>query len=254
MSESQSNFKNHTDQEVRLFSEYADYFKNSPLSIESKLSNFSKYVRRQDLSRFLAKNEIFKRQIDIVGSIVECGSFQGGGTLTFAQLSSIYEPYNHTRRVIAFDTFSGFPSVSEKDKNSVTEFRAKDLGVYDGIEQEIIKAAELLNKNRPISHIPKIELVKGNATESIPNYLEKNPHLVVSLLYLDFDLYEPTRVALEHFVPRMPCGSILAFDELNTQVFPGETLALMEVVGIRRLKIEKTPFDPYISFATLEYE
>ena len=72
------------------------------------------------------------------------------------------------------------------------------------------------------------------------------------MLYFDFDLYEPTLVSLKSFIPRMPKGSVLAFDELNTKNFPGETLALMEVIGVPNLKLKKTMFDPYISYAIVE--
>ena len=49
----------------------------------------------------------------------------------------------------------------------------------------------------------------------------------MSLLFLDFDLYEPTKAALEQFVPRMPRGAVLAFDELDNPIWPGETKALL---------------------------
>lgn len=250
--EIQSNLNNHTEKEVNLFTEYEEYFDKSPISTVGKLQNFPKYVRRQDISRFLAKNELFKMQLEVPGSIVECGCFQGGGTMTFAQLSAIYEPYNHTRKIISFDTFSGFPGVSEKDKNSSLEYKEGDLEVYKGIEEEISKATQLFDKNRPISHIQKVELVKGDATIEIPKYLENNPHLIVSLIYFDFDIFEPTKVGLQTFINRMPKGAILAFDELNTKVFPGETLALLETLGIKNVRLRKTMFDAYISYAVIE--
>ncbi len=76
--ELQLNVQNHTEVEKKLFSEYAEYFECSPISGVGKLQNFTKYIRRQDLPRFLAKNELFKLQLNIPGSIIECGSFQGG--------------------------------------------------------------------------------------------------------------------------------------------------------------------------------
>ena len=76
-----------------------------------------------------------------------------------------------------------------------------------------------------------------------PGYLKNNPHLVVALLYLDLDLYEPTKVAMQTFLPRMPKGAIIAFDELNHPDWPGETIAIMEEIGIRNLRIERFPFD-----------
>jgi hypothetical protein len=169
------NTGNHTKRELELFDDYKHYFEQSPISTTGKLHNFTKYVRRQDISRFLAKNELFKLQIDIPGSIVECGCFQGGGTMTFAQLSAIYEPYNHNRKVITFDTFDGFPSISEKDINKHKEYNKGDLFVTKGMEEEISQSVMLFDSNRPISHIPKIEFVKGDACIEIPAYLKKIP-------------------------------------------------------------------------------
>jgi hypothetical protein len=234
-----------------LFSEYAAYFEKSPLSTSTKLQAFVKYTRRQDLSRFLAKNELFKMQVDIPGIIVECGSFVGQGLLTFAQLSSIYEPFNHTRHVVAFDTFDGFPAVTDKDKNVETNWKPGDLATHTGIVEEIREAIRLHDANRPIGHIAKAELVIGPAEETIQAYLDQNPHLIVSMLYMDFDIYEPTRVALKTLLPRMAKGAILAFDELNAKNCPGETLALAESLGIPTIALKKTPFDPYIAYAIL---
>jgi hypothetical protein len=247
----QGNIKNHNPVEIDLFAGYSDYFNQSPLDTTQKLQSFAKYVRRQDISRFLAKNELYKLQMELPGVIIECGCYTGGGTMTFAQLSAIYEPYNHTRRIIAFDTFDGFPSIAEKDANSQTEYKKGDLFVQKGIENEIETAIKLFDRNRAISHIPKVTLVKGDAMKTIPAYLKQHAHTIVSLMYLDFDIYEPTKVAIETFIDRMPKGSILAFDELNTPSFPGETLALLETLGIKNVQLKKTIFDPYISYVTI---
>lgn len=247
----QGNPNKHTDADKARFGNYADYFMQSQLPTELKLANFVKYVRRQDISRFLAKNELFKLQLDIPGVIIECGCYAGGGLMTYSQLSSIYEPYNHQRRVYGFDTFSGFPSMSEKDKSSDSNWSEGDLHVDDGIVEELGRAISLHDGNRALQHIPKTELIVGDATKTIPGFIEDNQHIVISMLYLDFDLYELTKVALGAFIDRMPKGAVLAFDELNTRNFPGETMALLEAIGIKNLNLRKTPFDPYISYAII---
>ncbi|MEP7108125.1 MAG: TylF/MycF/NovP-related O-methyltransferase [Ferruginibacter sp.] len=247
----QANLQNHTDNEKQLFFDYGEYFKNSDLDNTQKLQAFTKYIRRQDLSRFLAKNELFKLQLNLPGIIVECGCYAGAGTFTFGQLSAIYEPYNHTRKVVAFDTFEGFPSLAKQDKNSSRNYEKGELFVHENIEEEIKAGISLFDRNRPLSHIPKIMLCKGDAMQSIPGYIKENPHTIVSLLYLDFDIYEPTKIALETFLPRMPKGSVLAFDELNAASFPGETLALLMTLGIKNVQLMKTSFDSYISYAVL---
>jgi len=62
---------------------------------------------------------------------------------------------------------------------------------------------------------------------------------------------EPTKVALEYFLPRMPKGSVIAFDELDNPLWPGETLAMVEKFSSDPIKIQRLPFDPYIGFAVL---
>ena len=63
-----------------------------------------------------------------------------------------------------------------------------------------------------------------------------------SLLWLDFDIYEGTKVAIENILPRMPKGSIIAFDELNHPLWPGETVALIDTIGINNLRIKRMPY------------
>lgn len=215
------------------------------------MESFPKYVRRANLTRFLALYEIFKRVQSIKGSIVECGVFRGFGIMTWAKLSAIPEPVNLTRRIYGFDSFAGFPNVSEEDKTDFSD-HVSEGDLYADSHDEILELASINDSTRFLGHIPKVESIKGDATQTIPQLIEKNPHLLVSLLFLDFDLYEPTKVALENFVPRMPKGSIIAFDELDNPLWPGETTAMLEYFKGRPLAIERLPFDPYIGFAVVE--
>lgn len=74
--------------------------------------------------------------------------------------------------------------------------------------------------------------------------------MLISLLYLDFDIYEPTKVALKHLYPRVVKGGIVAFDELNKVDYPGETVALLESMDLPGLK--RLPYDPDISYFVKE--
>jgi len=245
-----SNPKTSTKKNIEFLSELEEYYKESVGTNVEKISNFTKFVPRQNLTYFLAKYEIFKKILNINGSIIECGVLFGGGLMTFAQLSAIFEPVNHTRKIIGFDTFSGFPSITKKDKGSISKFSKKGGFALESLN-DLKKCIELYDKNRFLGHIPKIELVKGDVALTIPKFMKNNPHTVVSLLYLDFDIYKPTKIALENFVPRMPKGSIIAFDELNSKEWPGETQALLETLGIKNLKIERFPFNTFISYVVL---
>ncbi len=239
-----------TDIERDVGREVERIFMSSADSVEERLGAFPKYVRRSHLTRFLSLYEIFKRVLNVKGSVVECGVWRGFGLMTWAKLSSILEPNNLTRRVYGFDTFGGFPSVSDQDAN------AKATPQIGGLASESFQELEALiaqfDRDRFLGHMDKVHLIKGDATQTIPSFIERNQHLVVSLLFLDFDLYEPTRAAIEAFVPRIPKGGVIAFDELDNPIWPGETAALLETVGVRSFRLERLDFDPYIGFAVLE--
>lgn len=228
-------------------------FEKSNCPVDKKLHNFTKYVRRQSIARFLVQNELFKKQLEIKGSIVECGVHNGGGAMAWAKLSSIYEPYNYHRKIYAFDTFEGFPGVDEKDGLSnnplakVGAFSESEYNIYD----ELLQVIDEYDQNRFLNNKQKIELIKGDANITIPKFIEQNSHVMISLLYLDFDVYEPTVTALEHLLPRMPKGAILAFDELNNPDWPGETLALLEKFNLNDKKVECFHFEPNISYIQL---
>ncbi len=244
----EANFRRASEQEA--VSDYVNIFENSGDNTQNKLHNMVKYMRRQDLTKMIARYEIFKKVLNTKGSIVECGVFRGAGLMSWALFSDMLEPINLTRRIYGFDTFEGFPNVSEKDKNTVRNPQQGDLfaNVYDEMHA-IINAYD---KNRFLGHVPKVNLIKGDACKTMPDFLKDNQHLVVSLLFLDFDLYEPTKIAIETFVPRMPKGSIIAFDELDNPIWPGETVAALETLGLNKLRIQRCDFDPYIGFAEIE--
>ncbi len=229
------------------------YFSESPGTATEKLENFSKYVPRQNMARLLARYEIFKHILDVQGSIVECGVLFGGGLMSFAQLSAILEPYNFQRRIIGFDTFTGFPEVSEEDTKGAPERKSAHLKVggftAPSAYEDILRAVSVFDKNRFLSHFPKVHVVKGDFKETSKEFLEDHPHLLISCLYLDFDIYEPTKLAIERFFPRIPKGGVVVFDEINEEAFPGETIAVMESLKVHKLRIKRFPFEPRMSYA-----
>lgn len=226
-------------------------FNSSPCATLDKLRNFPKYVRRQDIARFLCRLDIFKRQLHIKGSILECGVHHGGGLMTWAHFSATLEPYNYHRKIIGFDTFEGFPAVAAQDGTSQYAHAGAFGEPYD-IAAELSGAIAEFDDNRFLNAKQKVELVKGDANETIPRYLAENQHLLVSLLYLDFDIYQPTVTALSQLLPRIPKGGIIAFDEVNNPDWPGETLALLEKLDIKRQRLECVEYEPNISFIQVD--
>ena len=231
----------------------AEKFSRSKLQNKDKLINFPRYVNRRDIATFLNRYEIFKNILNVHGSIIECGVNLGAGLFSWFHFSSILEPYNSSRLIIGFDTFDGFISDNENDdfgiyrkKEKFSEFVSKQS------YEEIMHSIKVQDENRPLNHLSKLSVIKGNAVETIPKFLDENPHLLISLLHIDFDIHEPTKTALENFLPRMPKGSIIAFDDLNAHEGPGETIAYLESLDIKKYRLQRNNFDSYLCYLVIE--
>ena len=218
-----------------------EFISKNPLSNIEKFENFTMFTPPWGIMRFLVRNELFKKIIEVEGEIIEAGVYHGGGLMSWAQLSSIYEPYNHKRKVIGFDTFSGFKKISQKDGKEDSAYKKEGYWSSDSYN-DLLYCSNLFDMTRPMGQIPKVELVKGDIMKTAKQFLKDNPQLIISLLYLDVDLYKPTKEMLKVFLTRMNKGSIIVFDQINTRVFPGETLAVEEIIGIKNLEIKRFPF------------
>jgi hypothetical protein len=210
------------------------------------IRNFAVYAPRQFITDFLVRYELFKMIREVAGSVLEFGVMNGQGLMSMAQFSAILEPANVTREVIGFDTFEGFPSVSAQD--GVASIVKQGGFKVEGAYQRLQRATQLYDANRFIGHVPKVQLVKGDVIHTLPEYLAHNPHTIAAMVYMDLDLYVPTKFVLEQIMDRVPSGAIVAFDELNHRSFPGETVALLETLGIGTVALKRMPFCSRISY------
>tara|TARA_B100000686_G_scaffold23015_1_gene21280 strand:+ start:1490 stop:2251 length:762 start_codon:yes stop_codon:yes gene_type:complete len=225
------------------------FFKNSPVNQEHILDNVGLYFNSKFLSRILTLNEIYKMILDTEGVILEFGVRWGQNLSVFTALRAIYEPYNIKRRIVGFDTFKGFASLSKKDGKRM---KTGDLSVPKNYYDYLSQLLGHLEKFNPVSHIKKHELIKGDATKSIKKFLKKNPQTIISLAFFDFDIYKPTKICLKAILPHLIKGSVLVFDELNDKVSPGETAALKEVFKLHKVKLKRYRYSTRISYFVVE--
>jgi hypothetical protein len=210
---------------------------------------FSLFLKRQSLSRILYYNEVYQHIINVPGSILELGVQWGSTLSTLINLRGMYEPYNSSRVVYGFDTFSGFPAIDEKDGTLAAIGDYEVIDNYDIVLEDVLKTIESFS---PLNHIKKFDLIKGNVVDTLPIFLKENPHLIISMIIFDMDIYEPTKKSLEIITDRLTKGSVLVFDELHCKHFPGETLALKEALGINKLRLIRNPHQTYCSYAIWE--
>lgn len=240
-----------SDSEKGAQGQFTDLLKNTPLPDDELLANLGIYMTSKNMSRMLFFYEIYKMLVETHGVIMEFGVRWGQTMSMLSALRGIFEPFNRHRRIIGFDTFDGFIGMEEKDGANC---KCKDgsFGVADSYENYLDKVMHLQEELNPINHLKKYELVKGDARETIPTYFDQHPEALVSLAIFDFDIYSPTKAAIEAVAPRLFKGSILVFDELCDDIFPGETVALMETLGVNGLRIKRMPMTARISYAVVE--
>jgi hypothetical protein len=211
-----------------------DCLKESPIPSSELLNNMGLFMDRRFISRMLFVDEMYRRQLGLHGSIFEFGVRYGQNLALLMGCRGIYEPYNHNRKIIGFDTFSGFPSVHETDtdKHSVG-----DYSVPPDYRSFLERVLTLHENMAPIDSIKKFELVEGDASTTVKEYLAKRPETIISLAYFDFDIYQPTFDCLTAILPYLNRGAVIGFDEINDREWPGESVALREVLTLSKFEI-----------------
>lgn len=68
----------------------------------------------------------------------------------------------------------------------------------------------------------------------------ENPYTRISLLHIDTDIYEPSKLGLERLFDRVVQGGIIVLDDYGT--IEGETLAVDEFFSGTKYTIRKFPF------------
>ena len=191
------------------------------------------------ISKFATHLDLFRKVSGIAGDIVECGVFKGVSLSRLIKFRDLFEnPFS--RKIIAFDTFGEFPEAQypldvKKREQFVSEAGSKSIG-----KVQLISVLQRLNLYQ------NIELIEGNILQTVPEYKGKNPHLKISFLHIDVDLYEATRVCLEELYSLVTRGGIVILDDYGA--FPGANKAIDEFFTGKKVKINKLPYSNAISF------
>jgi len=240
-----------SDSQLRARQVLLELFERTPIPPDQLLVNLHLYMRSSVLAKILYVNELYQKIIHIPGVIMEFGTWWGANLVLFESLRAIYEPYNYTRKVIGFDTFTGYPSISPEDGKSELA-TVGGYAVTENYEQYLAQLLDYHEQENTMSHIKKYELVRGDVCVTIDQYLAEHPETIIALAYFDLQLYEPTKKCLQAIKQYITRGTVIAMDELNSWEFPGETLAFKEIWGLGKYKIMRSQFLPDRSYIIIE--
>lgn len=224
----------------------SDVFIKFEYGLDDILINFAAHVRRRELARFISHYELFKEVVDLPGCVVEVGVSRGGSFFTWAKLLETFCPGDRTRKVFGFDHFEGNQEFQPKDGRLVPGPYNKVVGGFRAPRAAIESLNAISNDDNFVPGNQRSVLVVGDVVSTLPEFLEQQPGLRISLLHLDVDLYKPTKIALNMLMPLVVTGGIVVLDEYGLIPWQGESVAVeeyFESVG-RRPVIKKHPYVP----------
>ena len=192
------------------------------------------------------------------GDIFEFGVYKGGGVIAMGLL---LKSLGSTKKIYAFDSFSGFPGYHKNDDLSIFEERPdifdKDLISKAKLCKDIAEwrvGGEITPKNISTSGdfsdasklalekkiekfgLDNIEVIEGDFKDSIPRFLSDFRGSVFSA-NIDCDLYDGYKEALEPTYDRCVDGAMIYLDEYYSLKFPGARVAVHEFIDRRSAKV-----------------
>jgi hypothetical protein len=180
---------------------------DQPQAVYDAFNEFIFSSDRKLFGKLASKLDFVEMTRDIPGDIVELGVFKGSGMMGW--LKALEATSINHKNVIGFDYFDmddTVNSVKTSDQHvmkSLFEDRSFDPYGYEDILAEILHKARYFN----------FDLIKGDVTATLKDYLQENPGFRVSIANFDLDVEEPTEVCLNLLWDRIVPGGVLIFDE-----------------------------------------
>lgn len=202
-------------------------------------NNFYLTASPARFSKFATHLDLFRQTSTVPGEIVECGVFKGCSLSRFIKFRSLFE-HDFSRKIIGLDIFGKFPEAdlpADREKRDAFIAQAGAMGISK-VEFEHLLREQGLHKN--------VELIEGDIRQTALQYLNDNPQLKISLLHIDVDLYEATKVALETFYPAVASGGIVILDDYAA--FPGANKAIDEYFSGTETQILRLPYSHSICY------
>jgi len=223
---------------IEIEKSITNLLKDNPIPDGELAENLFLFITPQNMRRLFFHYEMYKKILSVPGNICLFGVRWGRGAAIYDSLRTLFEPFNHGRKIICFDSFEGLTNVASED-NNLEEGQLDTVENYSEFLNNLLRLRNLLS---PIGHIEQYEIIKGDASLTLLEYLECNPQTIVSLAHLDMNLYEPTKDCLKLLKEHVTCGSVIIIDELSHSQFPGQTIALDEIFGKNKVELKRIPY------------
>jgi O-methyltransferase len=151
---------------------------------------------------------------NIKGDFVECGVWKGGSSMLIAL--TLLQKGITNRNIYLYDTFEGMSAPTDADVAHSGESAGKLLSEQDKAKADSVWCyspidavkANLLSTGYPEKHL---FFVKGKVEDTLPITVPS----IISLLRLDTDWYESTKIEMEVLYPLLEKQGILIIDDFG---------------------------------------
>jgi hypothetical protein len=149
---------------------------------------------------------------------------------------------------LGFDTFEGDAGQSEIDHRA--GYVDRKAYTYNANNYDDIKRAiAIFDQDRPLSHLPMVELVRGDLCKTAPQFIKDREEVYFRIIHLSVNLYQPTKDTIDAFYPRLSRGGIIAVNGLNYTVGASKALRdSLEGFGVKSPKFQAVETCPNISY------
>lgn len=195
--------------------------------------NFYLTCENSRLGKLFNQFEVYKKILHIPGDVLEFGVHNGNSLIRFLTFRDLLENQN-SRKIFGFDTFGEFPNnlSMEDDKIFVNKFK-KLCG--NGISKK------KLEYHLDEKGFTNYELIEGDILDTLPKFINSNEAKRFSLIHIDVDVYEPTKIILEYLWDKLVENGILLLDDYGTVY--GETKAVEEFFKNKNITINNLQFN-----------
>jgi len=180
------------------------------------------FVRGSLLARFLAIADVYKLIVEKPGIIMDIGTWRGQTAVLCENLRAIYEPLHLNRRIVCFDTFTGYKGFGENDEPTKIH-RNGTYKVGESYARYLRKLLEVHERNNAMGHnFGKHSVISGDCRKTIPDFFNNQRNEFVALAFFDVNSYEPTLEAFDAIYKRTIPAGVMAFWQLTRKGISAE--------------------------------